>query len=44
MAGKPGTFIAMFDRWKQWDLKDSRYIWLPVRFENGAPIIEWPEQ
>lgn len=41
VAGRPDTFIAMFDQWKQWDLKDSRYIWLPVRFENGAPTMEW---
>lgn len=41
VAGRPDTFIAMFDQWKQWDLKDSRYIWLPVRFENGVPIVEW---
>jgi hypothetical protein len=41
VAGRPDTFIAMFDQWKQWDLRDSRYIWLPVRFEDGAPIVEW---
>lgn len=41
VQGMPDTFIAMFDRWKQWDLADSRYIWLPVRFENDVPIVEW---
>ena len=41
IAGRPNTFIAMFDRWKQWDLKDSRYIWLPLRFEKEAPLVEW---
>jgi hypothetical protein len=41
IAGAPGTFIAMFDRWKQWDLADSRYVWLPVEFENDAPTIPW---
>lgn len=43
VQGQPDTFIAMFDRWNQWDLRDSRYIWLPLRFENGAPIVEWKE-
>jgi len=41
VAGQPDTYIAMFDQWKQWDLRDSRYIWLPIRFDNGAPIVEW---
>jgi hypothetical protein len=41
VAGHPDAYIAMFDQWKQWDLRDSRYIWLPIRFENGAPIIAW---
>jgi beta-xylosidase len=43
VAGRPGTFIAMFDQWKQWDLRDSRYIWLPIRFEHDAPVVEWQE-
>jgi beta-xylosidase len=41
IAGKPDRFIVMFDRWKQWNLGDSRYLWLPLSFENGAPIIKW---
>ncbi len=43
VEGRPDTYIAMFDRWKQWELADSRYVWLPVRFENGAPIVQWQE-
>ncbi|HUC85956.1 MAG TPA: glycoside hydrolase family 43 protein, partial [Candidatus Acidoferrales bacterium] len=35
VAGQPGVLIAMFDRWKQWNLEDSRYLWLPLHFENG---------
>ena len=41
VQGMPDTFIAMFDRWKQWNLSDSRYVWLPVRFENDVPFVEW---
>jgi len=42
VAGKPGTFIAMFDRWKKWDLADSRYVWLPLGFDaEGRPVIPW---
>jgi hypothetical protein len=43
VAGHPDAYIAMFDQWKQWDLRDSRYIWLPIRFENGVPIVAWQE-
>jgi hypothetical protein len=35
-------FIFMADRWKQWDLPDSRYIWLPVEFAaDGKPTLPW---
>jgi len=41
IKGKPGSYIAMFDRWKKTDLDDSRYVWLPLFFKNGNPVIEW---
>ncbi len=42
VAGKPDQFIAIFDLWKQWDLPDSRYVWLPLEFSaNGKPVLEW---
>jgi hypothetical protein len=42
VQGKPDTFIAMFDRWKKWELQDSRYVWLPVEFDSeGAPTLRW---
>jgi hypothetical protein len=44
VADKPGAFIAMFDRWKKEDLRDSRYVWLPVIFENGMPKIHWHDE
>lgn len=44
VAGRPGAFIAMFDRWNKWDLADSRYVWLPLTFdEQGHPVVEWRE-
>lgn len=30
----PGQYIYIGDRWKPQDLKDSRYIWLPLEFNN----------
>ena len=42
LTGQPGGFIAMFDRWKKWDLQDSRYVWLPLEFAvDGKPTVNW---
>jgi hypothetical protein len=41
VAGQPDQFIALFDRWKKWDLQDSRYVWLPVQWDNGIPFLQW---
>lgn len=43
IIGKKGAFIAMFDRWKKTDLKDSRYVWLPLFIKNGVVTIPWQE-
>lgn len=37
--GKENCYVAMFDRWNKTDLENSRYIWLPLTFEDGRPII-----
>jgi hypothetical protein len=34
-------FILMADRWNPENLGDSRYVWLPVTMEAGAPRIDW---
>jgi hypothetical protein len=35
----------MADRWNQWDLPDSRYVWLPLEFSAaGDPILRWHDQ
>ena len=45
VAGRPGRFIAMFDRWHKWDLADSRYQWLPLSFDaKGHPVVTWRER
>jgi len=43
LNGKPGAFIAMFDSWKKTDLKDSRYVWLPLFVKSGVVTIPWQE-
>lgn len=44
VAGKKDTYIAMFDRWNKTNLIDSRYIWLPLTFKDGKPVIEWKDK
>lgn len=35
-------FIWMADRWKKWDLANSRYIWLPLEFTpDGKPLLRY---
>lgn len=41
IAGRPGEFVFMADRWNQNDLQNSRYLWLPLKIEGGKPVIEW---
>lgn len=44
VQGMRDTFIMMFDRWNKRDLIDSRYIWLPIAFDNDKMSINWTER
>jgi lysophospholipase L1-like esterase len=41
VAGKRDAFVLMLDRWKSTNLRDSRYLWLPIRFEGERMVAEW---
>jgi hypothetical protein len=41
VEGREDAFIFMADRWNPDDLSDSRYIWLPVRFNDDQPYLQW---
>lgn len=44
VAGEPDKFIFMADRWNQWNLPDSRYVWLPLEFAlDGRPVLRWED-
>jgi len=43
LKGKPDSFIFMADRWNKINLGDSRYIWLPLVFNNDSAVIEWKD-
>ena len=37
-------FIYMGDRWTPDNAIDGRYIWLPLEFEDGKPVLEWQDE
>jgi hypothetical protein len=41
VQGMKDAFIFMADRWTPEHPVDGRYIWLPIRFQNGLPALEW---
>lgn len=41
VQGKDDSFIFMADRWQPKNPIDGRYIWLPILFENGLPVLKW---
>lgn len=41
VQGKKDAFIFMADRWRPKNAIDGRYVWLPIQFRHGFPIIEW---
>lgn len=42
VAGKPGCFVFMADRWFKNKLQDSRYVWLPLTMKpDGTFSLEW---
>jgi len=49
LAGKPGAFIFMADRWVSGEMNGlkkpgARYVWLPITFEKGRPVLKWMDE
>ncbi|KAJ7531416.1 hypothetical protein O6H91_14G043000 [Diphasiastrum complanatum] len=47
LPGIPDMFIFMADRWNPYDLRDSRYVWLPLTMDGPADepledVFEFP--
>ncbi len=40
---KDGRYIFMADQWRPKHPSDARYIWLPITFENGKPVVRWQD-
>jgi len=43
VSGKKGAFIFLADRWRPKNPIDGRYVWLPVKMENGKPVLYWKD-
>ncbi|MFT4202647.1 MAG: glycoside hydrolase family 43 protein [Chitinophagaceae bacterium] len=43
VPGKKDAFIFMADRWRPEHPIDGRYIWLPILFEKGLPVLKWQD-
>ena len=41
LQGKENVYIFMADRWTPKTPIDGRYVWLPISFEKGKPVIRW---
>jgi hypothetical protein len=37
-------YIFMADIWRPRHPIDARYIWLPIEFEDGKPVIRWRDE
>lgn len=44
VAGKPGAFIFLADRWNADNLQDSRYIWLPLEMDGERVTVRWLDE
>lgn len=44
VEGKKDAFIAMFDMWNPNHPIEGKYIWLPIEFEDGKPVIKWHDE
>jgi hypothetical protein len=42
--GKKDAYIAMFDLWQPKTPIEGKYIWLPLTFENGKPVVHWIDE
>ncbi len=41
VEGRKDAFIYLGDRWTPRDALDGRYVFLPVEWEDGLPVIRW---
>jgi Glycosyl hydrolases family 43 len=42
--GHDGEFIFLADRWTPDNAIDGRHLWLPIRFRDGQPYLQWTDR
>jgi hypothetical protein len=40
----PESYVFMADRWRPRNQPDSRYIWLPVQWDDDKPVLKWMDE
>ncbi len=44
IQGRDDLFVFVADRWNQWNLPESRYVWLPLAFSTeGGFTLNWQD-
>src|SRR5574344_478941 len=43
VPGKTDSYIFMADIWRPEHPIDARYIWLPITFQHGLPVVKWQD-
>lgn len=44
VQGRPRAFIFMADRWCATNAIDGRYVWAPIEWKDGRPVLNWRDQ
>lgn len=44
VEGMQNAYIYCSDRWQPDNLRNSPYIWLPIEFEDGKPVVRWTDE
>ncbi|OPZ95392.1 MAG: Glycosyl hydrolases family 43 [Bacteroidetes bacterium ADurb.Bin416] len=44
VVGRKDTWVFMADRWRPRKPSDGRYIWVPIEFEQGLPVLRWKDE
>jgi hypothetical protein len=39
-----GRHIFMADIWRPRHPRDAPYVWIPIDFENGKPVVRWCDE
>ena len=43
-SNSKSQWVFMADIWRPRHPSDARYIWLPIDFENGKPVVRWQDE